>query len=209
MGKRLSQQKSRVPRPGPPRGAWARAAATIGGDNYPGTGGNWCAACASNRSRLAESAKGPLWAKVACCRVYRADDEQPLWLFVRKNEDGTIKYALSNAPEDTSFKTLCQVSVMRWPIEQCFQEGKSQLGMNQYEHRSSPAWHRHMLYVFLALHFLMALRLRLKKSPDTDAAPGAAVIGIRTTAEIPDTKGCRANRALPLETQPGGLCLSS
>ena len=39
MGKRLSQQKSRVPRPGPPRGAWARAAASIGGDNYPGTGG--------------------------------------------------------------------------------------------------------------------------------------------------------------------------
>jgi SRSO17 transposase len=159
--------------------------------------------------QLAESAKGPLWAKVACCRVYRADDQQPLWLFVRKNEDGTIKYALSNAPEDTSFKTLCQVSVMRWPIEQCFQEGKSQLGMNQYEHRSWPAWHRHMLYVFLALHFLMALRIRLKKSPNADPAPRAAVIGIRTTPEIPDSQGGRANRALPLETQPGGLCLAS
>jgi SRSO17 transposase len=158
--------------------------------------------------QLAESAQGPLWAKVACCRVYRAD-EQPLWLFVRKNEDDTVKYALSNAPEDTSFKTLCQVSVMRWPIEQCFQEGKSQLGMNQYEHRSWPAWHRHMLYVFLALHFLMCLRIRLKKSPNADTAPGAAVIGLRATAEIPDAQGRSANRALPLETKPGSLYLSS
>jgi SRSO17 transposase len=159
--------------------------------------------------QLAETAKGPLWAKVACCRVYRVDDEQPLWLFVRKNEDGTVKYALSNAPADTSFKTLCQVSLMRWPIEQCFQEGKSQLGMNQYEHRSWPAWHRHMLYVFLALHFLMALRLRLKKNPYTDAAPGAALVGLRAAPEVADSQGGRADRALPPEAQSGGVYLSS
>jgi hypothetical protein len=38
-------------------------------------------------------------------------------------------------------------------------------GMGKYEHRSWPAWHRYMLYVFLALHFLFRLRLRLKKTP--------------------------------------------
>ena len=158
---------------------------------------------------LAESAKGPLWAKAACCRVYRPEEEKPLWLFVRKDEGGSVKYALCNAPEDTSFKTLCQVSVMRWPIEQCFQEGKSQLGMNRYEHRSWPAWHRHMLYVFLALHFLMCLRIRLKKSPYADTAPGAPVIGLRTASQNPDTQGCSENRALPLEAQPGSLYLAS
>jgi SRSO17 transposase len=157
---------------------------------------------------LGESAKGPLWAKVACCRVYRAEQEQPLWLFVRKNEDGTIKYALSNAPADTRFKTLCQVSLMRWPIEQCFQEGKSQLGMNHYEHRSWPAWHRHMTYVFLALHFLMRLRIRLKKSPDADAALGTAVVGLGSTVEIPDGKRRHADRAVSLEAQLGGLYFS-
>ena len=157
---------------------------------------------------LGESAKGPLWAKVACCRVYRPDDEKPLWLFVRKNEDGAIKYALSNAPADTRFKTLCQVSLMRWPIEQCFQEGKSQLGMNHYEHRSWPAWHRHMTYVFLALHFLMRLRIRLKKSPDADAALGTAVVGLGSTVEIPDGKRRHADRAVSLEAQLGGLYFS-
>jgi SRSO17 transposase len=158
--------------------------------------------------QLGESAKGPLWAKVACARVYRADEQPPLWLFVRKNADGTIKYAFSNAPAHTSLKTLCQVSLMRWPIEQCFQEGKSQLGMNQYEHRSWPAWHRHMIYVFLALHFLMRLRICLKKSPDAHAATGPAVVGSVTTVEIADVNRRDADRAVSLEAQPGRLYFS-
>ncbi len=62
---------------------------------------------------------------------------------------------------------------MRWPIEQCFHEGKDQVGMDHYEHRSWPAWHRHMTYVFLALHFLLRLRIRYKKSSGLDLAAGA------------------------------------
>ena len=73
------------------------------------------------------------------------------------------EYAISNAPKDTLFTELIKASTMRWPIEQCFQEGKGQLGMDCYEHRSWPAWHRHMIYVFLALHFLLRLRLKFKK----------------------------------------------
>jgi SRSO17 transposase len=81
--------------------------------------------------------------------------------------------------------------------------------MNRYEHRSWPAWHRHMLYVFLALHFLMGMRIRLKKSPNADTTPGKTLSGLCSTAEIPDSQGRSENRALPLETQPGGLYLSS
>lgn len=116
---------------------------------------------------LGEGAKGPIIAKAACLRIYRSredlPDDEPVWLFLRKNPDGQIKYAVSNAPEDTPFSQLCEASIMRWPIEQCFQEAKSNLGMGQYEHRSWPAWHRHMLYVFLGLHFLLHIRLKLKK----------------------------------------------
>jgi len=36
--------------------------------------------------------------------------------------------------------------------------------MDRYEHRSWPAWHRHMIYVFLALHFLLRLRIKFKKN---------------------------------------------
>jgi SRSO17 transposase len=117
---------------------------------------------------LAEGAKGPIVAEVTALRVYLAREGLPenndSWLFIRRNQDGQIKYAISNAPADTPFSDLCEASTMRWPIEQCFEEGKSHLGMGDYEHRSWPAWHRHMMYVFLALHFLLQLRLYNKKN---------------------------------------------
>ncbi|RZB35653.1 MAG: hypothetical protein SRB2_02950 [Desulfobacteraceae bacterium Eth-SRB2] len=113
---------------------------------------------------------------MARIRVYLSRDglpeEKPLWLFIRRNSDGQLKYALSNAPEDIPFSELCKASTMRWPIEQCFKEGKYQIGMDHYEHRSWPAWHRHMIYVFLALHFLLRLRIKFKK-PASDALPQA------------------------------------
>ncbi|HID46226.1 MAG TPA: IS701 family transposase, partial [Chromatiaceae bacterium] len=112
---------------------------------------------------IAEGAKGPIVAKVARIQVYLAREGLPIgnrqWLFLRKNADGQIKYAICSAPKQTPLSELVKASTMRWPIEQCFQEGKSQLGMDRYEHRSWPAWHRHMIYVFLALHFLLRLRL--------------------------------------------------
>jgi SRSO17 transposase len=73
---------------------------------------------------------------------------------------------------------------MRWPIEQCFKEGKDQLGMDKYEHRSWPAWHRHMLYVFLAQHFLLRLRLRFKKNSLSDAAASAYASGSHVAAAL-------------------------
>jgi SRSO17 transposase len=117
---------------------------------------------------VAESSKGPITAEVARIRVFLSRDGLPegkeQWLFMRKNSDGQIKYAISNAPKCIRFAELVKASTMRWPIEQCFREGKSYLGMGQYEHRSWPAWHRHMIFVFLALHFLLRMRLRFKKN---------------------------------------------
>ena len=116
---------------------------------------------------LSEGSKGPITAYAGRIRVYRSVDGLPegdrLWLFARLDENGTTRFALSNAPEGISFEEMCRASTMRWPIEQCFREGKDQIGMGHYEHRSWPAWHRHMIFVFLALQFLLGLRIRLKK----------------------------------------------
>lgn len=143
---------------------------------------------------LAEGAKGPIIAEVACLRVYPSRNalpkDDPVWLFIRRRPDGTIKYALSNAPEDTPFSELCKASVMRWPIEQCFQEGKGNIGMDHYEHRSWPAWHRHMIYVALGLHFLLDLRLRYKKNANIDLGPGPKAGGsCITSAFFDNTRG--------------------
>jgi len=117
---------------------------------------------------LGEGSKGPLLAHVACIRVYPSRNGIPLdksvWLIIRKRTDNQIRYAFSNAPETTSIADLCYASCLRWSIERCFQEGKMHLGMDHYEHRSWPAWHRHMLYVMLAQHFLYRVKQNKKKA---------------------------------------------
>jgi len=137
---------------------------------------------------VAEGAKGPIVAEVARIRVYLSRDGLPVgdqvWLFLRKNVDGKIKYAISNAPKQISFSELIEASTMRWPIEQCFQEGKDQVGMDYYEHRSWPAWHRHMTYVFLALHFLLRLRLKFKKKPFAHSIFSPQVVSDGASHEI-------------------------
>jgi SRSO17 transposase len=125
---------------------------------------------------LGEGAKGPILAEVAAIRVWEMREDLPgeqRWLFIRKDSDGVVKYALSNAPAGIALEQLIEASRLRWPIEQSFQEGKQQLGMNEYEHRSWAGWHRHMLFVFMAQLFLLELRHRLKKKPGSDASTGA------------------------------------
>ena len=120
-----------------------------------------------NRIILAEGAKGPIIADEKCVRVYEDRDGLPgkkVWLYIRRYTDGKIKCALSNAPESTPITELRRAATMRWPIEQCFEECKDNLGMDHYEGRSWISWHRHMLFVFIAHLFLIEQRLRLKKT---------------------------------------------
>lgn len=125
---------------------------------------------------LDEGAKGPIIAKIARTRVIESRDALPgeqRWLFLRYcPESKETKYFLSNAPEDIAFEEMTRVCILRWPIEQCFKEGKSEIGMGQYEHRSWLAWHRHMTFVFIAQLFLLRLRHTLKKSPCINSAAG-------------------------------------
>ena len=132
---------------------------------------------------VAEGAKGMIQAKIARIRIVVSRDGLPgedRWIFLRKSlADGQIKYAISNAPQDIPLQEMIRVSILRWPIEQCFQEGKSELGMDHYEHRSWDAWHRHMTFVFVAQLFLLRIRHRFKKKSSVDVTPGG-----------PDDEGC-------------------
>ena len=126
---------------------------------------------------LAGGAKGPILADVARTRVRDNRDGDPgvkHWLILRRLEDGRMKYYLSNASAYVGERALWDVLVRRWPIEQCFEDGKKHLGMDHYENRSWTGWHRHMLYVSLAMLFLLQLRLRFKKNSNADPTPSPA-----------------------------------
>lgn len=144
---------------------------------------------------VADGAQGRIRANIARMRIVVSRDDLPgedLWIFFRKSlADGQVKYALSNAPENIPLKEMIRVSALRWPIEQCFQEGKSEIGMDHYEHRCWDAWHRHMTFVFLAQLFMVRIRHRLKKKSGVDVAASGA-----------DTESCPSRTDVPTEIRP-------
>jgi SRSO17 transposase len=137
--------------------------------------------------KVSEGTKGPIVYAFARQRVTLCKEglpERTVWLVIKRTlgADPVYSYAISNAPASTPLRTLVWLSGVRWAIEQCFEEGKTELGMAQYEVRKYPGWHHHMLTTMLAHFFLWHLKLHLgKKSPSPHRVAAADVIGSRLT----------------------------
>ena len=67
-------------------------------------------------------------------------------------------YVLVCAPCGTPLSEMVVASGTRWTIEQCLEEGKGEVGLDQYEVRSWQGWHRHITLCLFAHAFLMVLR---------------------------------------------------
>ena len=97
---------------------------------------------------------------------------EEIWIYLRKYADDEIKYFVSNAPADLPVGELDRAATLRRPIEQCFEECKSNLGMGDYECRSYQGWNRHMLFVMIIHLFATQIRESFKKSNPIDDADG-------------------------------------
>jgi len=117
------------------------------------------------RGTIKEGSKGPIVCDFAFVRVSECRGGLPgprLWLIIRRNlaAPSEVKFYFSNAPEQIASLELVRMSGIRWPVELSFEEGKSELGMDQYETRSWQGWHHHMTLVMVAHHFLVWVRVR-------------------------------------------------
>src|SRR3989339_55504 len=120
------------------------------------------------RRTVSEGTKGPVTYEFMKRRVVLCKDGQPdrtVWLIVRRTlgEGATCSYFISNANRSAHLKNFVWLSGVRWAIEQCFEESKSDLGMDHYEVRKFPGWRHHMLTCMLAHFFLWHMRIRLGK----------------------------------------------
>lgn len=121
------------------------------------------------RRTVSEGAKGPITYEFMKKRVVLAKDGKPdqsVWLIVRRPVGGeitTYSYFISNAGRSARLKIFVWLSGIRWAIEQCFGEAKTDLGMDHYEVRKYPGWHHHMITCMLAHFFLWHMRIRLGK----------------------------------------------
>jgi SRSO17 transposase len=133
-----------------------------------------------HRLTIQEGSKGPMVANFAWLRVTTVRNRLPgprVWAIFRRSLTDPVetKYYLSNAPVGIAPRTMADLSGQRWPIETVFEEAKGEVGMDHYETRTWVGWHHHMAQTFLAHHFLMQVRTRLKKVTglDNGASPTA------------------------------------
>ena len=61
----------------------------------------------------------------------------------------------------------------RWTVEQCFESGKGEVGLDEYEVRSWQGWYRHITLCMLAQAFLTVLRAeRTEQEPERGEQEG-------------------------------------
>lgn len=88
--------------------------------------------------------------------------------------EGELKFFLSNAPNDTAPETLLWVALTRHRVERCFQDQKSELGLDHYEGRTYRGLIRHLMLTCVSYLFLMRATLKRRgEKPRVDCAASA------------------------------------
>lgn len=112
----------------------------------------------------------PRAARFAACRVTPAHEWQQtlapeVWLLCERSLDGTYedKFFLIHLPPQTRLATLVTLAHERWPIEQQYQQLKTELGLDHFEGRTYPGWNRHVALTAVAYAFLQ--RERITRQP--------------------------------------------
>ena len=120
------------------------------------------------RRKVSEGTKGPIEYEFTKRRIVLSRQGLPhktVWLLIRRTLEKEPQYSffISNAPLSTKLDKFIWLSGLRWSIEQCFEETKTELGMDQYEVRKFPGWQHHILTSMLAHYFLWHMKVRLGK----------------------------------------------
>lgn len=123
---------------------------------------------------VAEGSQGPRVYEYADMTAWFSEEGCPAPTFERLlfrrsiGQEAEIKFQRSNAPPQIKLQRLAEVGGSRWTIEQDFQAGKGECGLDEYETRGWAGWHHHTALSMLALLFLVLQRLRLEKKRAAD-----------------------------------------
>lgn len=119
-----------------------------------------------HKRTVSEGTKGPIEYEFARRQVVLAKGGLPwkaVWLIIKRTlgENPTYTYYVSNASTSPRLRIFVWLSGVRWAVEQCFEEGNQEVGMDHYEVRKYPGWHHHMFMCMLAHFFLWHLKRTL------------------------------------------------
>src|SRR3954462_12381216 len=84
------------------------------------------------------------WARFRLFRLQQAPWDH--WLLVRRklSKPDEMAYYVVFGPAPTSLETLARIAGRRWPVEECFEAAKQEVGLDGYEVRSWHGWYRHI-----------------------------------------------------------------
>ena len=127
---------------------------------------------------IKDSQKGPIvWqAKSATFYVSHAGQPgPPHWLIVARNalDRHEVKHFVSNAPLNAPKREVLRVGFARYAVERCFEDDKTEVGMDHFEVRNYPALKRHLILSALTLLFLAEVHQEDRgEKPGADGLPG-------------------------------------
>jgi len=82
----------------------------------------------------------------------------------RSIDDPTdLAYYFCYSEKPATLQELVHVAASRWTVEECFQTGKNEAGLDHYQVRDYTAWYRHMTFSMIALAFLTIVRTTEEK----------------------------------------------
>jgi SRSO17 transposase len=139
------------------------------------------------RFRVKDGQKGPMvWECKHVMLTVKGADGLPgetLHLLVARDvlDPDEVKFFVSNAPPGMSIGTLLLVAFSRWRAERCFEDQKSEIGLDQYEGRRYLGLKRHLIISAVSYLFLARVREDLRgEKPGADRLPvahGAGRVG--------------------------------
>lgn len=131
------------------------------------------------KSRVRAGEKGPIEVEAMVARVQTKDErrvgpEERLVVIRTVEPHPKTHYGLSNAKGSVPLEELVRVRMTRHRIEELFQVGNGEVGLDHYEVRSWVGWHHHMTLSMLALWFLVLEKRRVgEKNPGAHRATDA------------------------------------
>lgn len=154
------------------------------------------------RYLIKETQKGPMvWECKHAMLTIKGADGLPggtLHLLAARNvlNPDEVKFFVSDAPPGTSVEVLLLVAFSRWRVERCFEDQKSEIGLDQYEGRRYLGLKRHMILSCVSYLFLSRVRRAWGGKPSgIDGLPtphGDGGIGAFAVLEVETVAGRRA-----------------
>jgi SRSO17 transposase len=114
---------------------------------------------------------------------------EELWLVIRRDPDGKVAFTLLNDSAQTDLETLAQASCQRHFVERVIEDGKFELGWDDFCARKYLAWEHHVALTAAALWFIAGVKLQwreryqrdphLKKVFELDILPNLSTANVR------------------------------